>query len=51
MPDAGTTRDHIEDLMGEIQRWRDKVTVLQQRIAELTAETERLARELARTYG
>lgn len=50
MPDAGTMHDHIEDLMGEIQQWRDKVTVLQHRVAELLAEVDRLSKELARTY-
>lgn len=40
----------VADLRREVQVWREKVAVLEERAGVLVAEAKRLSEQLARTY-
>jgi uncharacterized small protein (DUF1192 family) len=40
----------MSDVATQIEAWAAKVAMLEQRLAELLAEIDRLSKELARTY-
>ena len=46
MPDKGTKRDHVEDLMEELQRTRYELSRARQVIENFTATAHRLAAEV-----
>ncbi len=48
--DAGTMKDHIEDLIIENQKLYERIALLEDTNHSLNSECKRLAEELARTY-